>query len=536
MYKLMIADSDPRTAENILSGIDIQELQIEQCIQAHNGVQAMELFMRYKPRIVITEAALPLRNGIEFVKQIQQIQNDTNVFIVTDVNSLAQAREAVRDVAGVMGKPVDLRALEKMLRQVINKEQLRMQQKRREALYTRAIQTMRSAFLLQLAQTPEMLMDTQEYTQSLSDFGLPEQPTQVCAAILVPNYADVPQMKIYETAKTLADELEKMMQPLGIGTIVLQDNMQRTLMICYGQQDNLAAVMTEKLSFLRDKVRYVYRQDFYAAVGKVVSAFAQLYHSHASAEHALCYWTSMGENHIINSEVLRGIELPPMQIPPVRYNDIMALLAGKDTQQITAALEQYLRQMAYETRNSVHNVQILAIELLATLINCAREIGGNVQQLFDEKPIVYVKIMQQSSIHEIMAQVQRVASILAQNIHARHDDSKYRALSDAKHYILQNYADPAISLAKVAAQVNLSPSYVSQLFKRNDNCTFTEYLNHVRIEQAKRLLSETHLRVYEVADAVGYKSAKYFFQLFKQITGKRPREFYQSSATDYEQS
>ena len=75
---------------------------------------------------------------------------------------------------------------------------------------------------------------------------------------------------------------------------------------------------------------------------------------------------------------------------------------------------------------------------------------------------------------------------------------------------MQNYTQEDMNLMRVAEHVNLSPSYVSQLFKKNDNCTFTEYLNTVRIENAKKLLSTTHMRVYEVAEAVGYQNPKYF--------------------------
>jgi len=278
-----------------------------------------------------------------------------------------------------------------------------------------------------------------------------------------------------------------------------------------------------------------YRQAFYAAVGEAVDSFTALRQSKVSAEHALCYWSVMNDNHIINSQKLHELVLPPVQIPSARLEDVMTMLTGSNADQLGIALEQYLRQVAYETGNSVHNVQLMAIALLAALMCCAREVGGNTDHLHNEKPSVYVQIMQQSSIHEIIKLVQTAAQNISESIWGRREDGKFRALSDAKRYITQHYADPTLSLAKVAEQVNLSPSYMSQLFKRIDHSTFTEYLNHVRIEQAKRLLSTTHMRVYEVADAVGYQSSKYFFQLFKQITGKRPREFYQGCQAQKEE-
>lgn len=541
MHKLMIVDNDREARERILSGISPEKLGIEVCAQADNGIQAVEMFMRHRPEIVITEIAVPLINGIDAAKQILQVDGDTKIIVVTESGTLEQAREAVRcGMVDFMPKPVDVHELEAVLyrivRQLQSRRHCKLQQRRLQELLDRSMPLIRSEYFLQLMQTPQEQVDPAFCAQYLQDFGIPEQSREICVSILVPDYSTMSAQEQPEAQQILTAELEAMLQPLGIGTVVIYDNMQRSILISYADQDHLAQLLTQKLSLLRDKMRYIYRQDFHASVGEAVDRFSALCRSKISAEHALCYWDMLNDNHIINSERLHTASLPPMQIPSMRYEDVMTMLTTSDQEQLEASLEQYLRQVAYESRNSVHNVQLMAIELLATLMCCAREMGGNVEYLLNEKPAVYVRIMQQSNIHEIISIIQTAARNIAGSIWGRREDSKFRALSDAKRYIAQHYADPGLSLAKVAEQVNLSPSYVSQLFKRMDASTFTEYLNHVRIEQAKRLLSTTHMRVYEVADAVGYQSSKYFFQLFKQVTGKRPREFYQGSGAMQEKT
>jgi two-component system response regulator YesN len=56
------------------------------------------------------------------------------------------------------------------------------------------------------------------------------------------------------------------------------------------------------------------------------------------------------------------------------------------------------------------------------------------------------------------------------------------------------------------------------LFKQELGKTFTEYLNELRVDKAKRLLTETPCRVYEIAKQVGYKDYKYFVHVFKKLT------------------
>lgn len=532
MYKLMIVDNDRQARERITSGIDMDRLGIEVCARADNGIQATELFMRHRPDIVITEIALPLMSGMDAAKQILQLAADTKVIVVTQSGTLELAREAVRcGMEDFMPKPVDLRDLEALLHRIVTQLQMhrqsQLQLRRFRELLERSMPLIRSDYFLRLLRTPAQQIDSRDCAQHLQDFGIEKKYGQICVSILVSDDGDASDQAQPSARQTLAEELELMLQPLGIGTVILCDSMHRTVVISYADQSDLAQTLAQKLSLLRDKMRYVYRRDFYAAVGDTVNCFEDLSKSNASAERALCYWSVMNDNHIISSQRLQDVALPSVRIPAVRYEDVMTMLTGSDSEQLCASLEQYLRQAAYESGNSVHHVQLMAIELLATLICCAREVGCSVEQLHDGDLSVYIQIMQQSSIQKIIEIVQWASRCLSEAIWGRREDSKFRALSDAKRYIAQHYADPNLSLAKVAEQVNLSPSYVSQLFKRMDDSTFTEYLNHVRIEQAKRLLSTTHMRVYEVADAVGYQSSKYFFQLFKQITGKRPREFYQ---------
>ncbi len=95
---------------------------------------------------------------------------------------------------------------------------------------------------------------------------------------------------------------------------------------------------------------------------------------------------------------------------------------------------------------------------------------------------------------------------------------------NARHYIQKNYHHP-LTLAQIAHHVALSPNYLANLFKRQFDRTIIDYLTEVRIEEAKRLLRETELKVSRIASEVGYNSPYYFSRAFKQVTGRSPRQF-----------
>ena len=82
-----------------------------------------------------------------------------------------------------------------------------------------------------------------------------------------------------------------------------------------------------------------------------------------------------------------------------------------------------------------------------------------------------------------------------------------------------------ISLAWVADEYGINPSYFSKKFKDETGVNFIDYLTEVRIGQAKELLSHTGLSVSAVSFRVGFKEAKYFSRVFASMTGEKPSEY-----------
>ncbi|MFF2449099.1 response regulator [Neobacillus sp. NPDC058068] len=90
---------------------------------------------------------------------------------------------------------------------------------------------------------------------------------------------------------------------------------------------------------------------------------------------------------------------------------------------------------------------------------------------------------------------------------------------------IDDHLSREIALSQIAEHVSLNPQYVGQLFKSELGTTFTEYMVEIRLKRAKKLLKETNLKVYEVAQLSGYKSPKHFMTVFKQETGITPIGF-----------
>ena len=102
---------------------------------------------------------------------------------------------------------------------------------------------------------------------------------------------------------------------------------------------------------------------------------------------------------------------------------------------------------------------------------------------------------------------------------------KSRYVREAMGYLEQNCGSSELSIGQAAAQLGLSEGHLSHLFKKETDMTLGAYLTRCRIQKAMALLREGRLKVYEVAEACGYRDIAYFSGTFKKITGKSPSDY-----------
>jgi AraC-like DNA-binding protein/ligand-binding sensor protein len=120
-------------------------------------------------------------------------------------------------------------------------------------------------------------------------------------------------------------------------------------------------------------------------------------------------------------------------------------------------------------------------------------------------------------------------STLANEIVVQEDEAESPMVRRARAYIHANQADP-IDLDKVAKAMHVSTFYFCKMFKKATGLTFTDYLSRVRVEKAKTLLLNPHLRISEIAYDVGFQSLTHFNRMFRNIVGESPTAYRESKS------
>jgi two-component system response regulator YesN len=136
----------------------------------------------------------------------------------------------------------------------------------------------------------------------------------------------------------------------------------------------------------------------------------------------------------------------------------------------------------------------------------------------EDKPAIWLKQLHKAG---------EVLLLEAQKLDSSSSDLVNRVIL----FIEQNYADE-ISLGQIAENLNITASYLSNLFHRTTNTTFLKYLTKYRMLKAKELLTKSSNQVKQVAEQVGYYSTRHFTKLFKEFYGCYPSEFRKKLASE----
>lgn len=164
---------------------------------------------------------------------------------------------------------------------------------------------------------------------------------------------------------------------------------------------------------------------------------------------------------------------------------------------------------------------------------------GNVLLLYDAPPELDARLAE--AVHAalggelgltVQLETEPVTSLT--RIAEAYDSAMERMLSSAqlspivegaKAYIAAHHSDPDLSLMEVAEALNVHPAYLSRTMKQELGMPFAKYLTNVRIGKAVQLMRDPSIRIWKVAEMVGYSGGNYFSAAFKKVLGVSPADY-----------
>ncbi|QDR81642.1 PocR ligand-binding domain-containing protein [Sporomusa termitida] len=184
-------------------------------------------------------------------------------------------------------------------------------------------------------------------------------------------------------------------------------------------------------------------------------------------------------------------------------------------------LHTLLTQLFVKATGDQRTIKMRIVELAALVSRAAVEGGAEPEVVMVMLQQFNEKINDCRQMEEFFSRMQKlVTAFLDQSLSL--EDKKHSGLvNEAKSFIMENFSR-SIKIDDVAAQLFISPSYLSRLFRQELNCTVNDYITRVRVEQAVELMKKPELSVAQVSQSVGFQSQSYFAKVFCKHIGVAP--------------
>lgn len=205
--------------------------------------------------------------------------------------------------------------------------------------------------------------------------------------------------------------------------------------------------------------------------------------------------------------------------------ELIAYVQTNEKNKAVSMLNDILGEIFSFSSGNLDIIKAKLFELTATLMRAAVDIGAPLEEMaiFIK---MYNKILVEETTFEDLCFITKEAmeAFMLVVYENRTKKQANQHLVSAINFIMQNYAGD-VSLENVASQVYVSSYYLSHLFRDEMDMSFSDYVNKVRMEESKRLLKNSSLKIHEIATLVGFKDANYFSKAFKKYYGVSPKRF-----------
>lgn len=210
--------------------------------------------------------------------------------------------------------------------------------------------------------------------------------------------------------------------------------------------------------------------------------------------------------------------------PLEKENDLITKVKNGNIAEAKGILNDLLGYVLFTEGGKLETIKSRSLELCTLLSRASIEGGGPSDNVLNLNTQFIRKISQATSYDSLCFILQEIVESFASTILSKGNLKNRELMKKAISYISKHFNEP-LNLEDVANEVHLNPAYFSTLFKKEIGYSFKEYLNHVRIEESKRLLTNSAYSIIDIAIAVGFEDQSYFSKVFKKFTGMTPKQF-----------
>ncbi|MUG64508.1 AraC family transcriptional regulator [Paenibacillus sp. 7541] len=224
--------------------------------------------------------------------------------------------------------------------------------------------------------------------------------------------------------------------------------------------------------------------------------------------------------HSLNSGKHTRVYFYPTQVE----NELIDAIKLADEERALELLGQWLSDVFHKDRTP-HEYQISLIRLLNDLMIVMQESGIMLEQVHIQDGSLVEELLKLYTSSDIERWFHtRVIQPMVKVFRDR-QQSQYQNLSEQMIEMIRNEFDRNITLEECASRLHYNNFYLSSVFKKETNMSFSEYLTQYRFKMSKKWLVETDMPIKEIAEKLSYNNSQNFIRSFRKLEGMTPGQY-----------
>lgn len=468
MLRMMIIEDELWMRRGLETMLAWDELQIQHVASAKNGREALGLMAECKPDIIMTDIKMPIIDGFTMLDKLSEsIGKLPKIIIISGYNEFDYAKKAIRHgVVDYILKPVDPEELKNSVIKI-----------------------------------SKIIMNERKDSQSFTQLELKNVIYEKLAFPLNNLRADFIPISFYYCLIFTSDPIDKgFMKKIEheMYIITLSIGIHELTLIGCMQENTLASYVNELqhdqaigVSSIKSNIN----DSFFVAYREAEQAFQSTFNQH----------TKHHKFHELNLNISREEE-----------TTILKALQKGNKQLVHKAINSVLDK--YPIFEQKWIIQFQFYLFLCRYLTADQMKASNQVMWLHKFKSIY-------TLTDLLHFYDLVFEPMIDDITRNFNPSKTNYILQVKEYIDCHYKSSSLSLDEASEHLNLTPAYLSYIFKKETGINFTSYVTKKRIETAKNLLLSSSLTIYEVSVEVGFNDVKYFIKVFKKETGFTPNRY-----------
>lgn len=535
--RLLIAEDELWLRKRLVSTIDWSSYGISEVYEAEDGGEALEIALKEKPDIVITDIRMPELSGIDLMKKLNENSIFSKMIVVSGYDDFEYAQGALRMGAiNYLLKPVDEEELLDSVKRCV--EELK-KEKNKETVFDK--QSAASEMLMEhiyedlIFETSEKR--TEELLQKLSrkEIGFPFQSAAV-VNMQVREHTFFVNDKVKSDMWSVYQWLRRNLQEDCYECQYLYMRGSEIVLLLFG--DDLEAKFMERVEnwvqLILEALQKKLNISLFMAAGDVTDDFSGIHRSYEMAQ------KKIKEKRAEEKRILALRNQETEQELNTRFDDVYGeydfkLLIKEIRNGDSEKAQTELQAILQSSSRRLQSADMMKLQLF--YMNFINRIAGaclpECEAYADELAMQCMTVMREliyigsdTIVTEMWDCLRKFVEKLVEVYQENNGKRKHWMIDQVLQYVEENY-NTALSTRDIAGRFFMNTSYFSKLFHEQMGCTFSNYLINVRVEKAKMMLTQTNMKLYDIAEAVGYTNVQYFSTIFKEKEGLTPSAFRQ---------